>query len=284
MFKLKDLVAMYSSRVKQLGTSLNGRINSTHLKDRILAHFPDLQALKDGRDIILIFNEDIGPAMRKACELDAESNAIHLARAAQIVRRELFNNKSTFTGAYGNHCQELSVPNSLVELVSMILYGPNIKTQSSHSSKPQAVLTLAQLLKFNSFTRCKDVASHTIRHNEERETPLPQYLGVLIHSKTRKRELVDALFELALFELGLSISYERVMTISTILNNNLCLQYETEKVMCPPKLKINFSRMQHLIISIITLVPQLPRTPSMGLVYLYFSIPNMKLVKQSALL
>ncbi len=30
------------------------------------------------------------------------------------------------------------------------------------------------------------------------------------------------------------------MTISTILNNNLCLQYETEKVMCPPKLKINF--------------------------------------------
>ncbi len=68
VFKLKDLVAMYSSRVKQLGTSLNGRINSTHLKDRILAHFPDLQALKDGRDIILIFNEDIGPAMRKACE------------------------------------------------------------------------------------------------------------------------------------------------------------------------------------------------------------------------
>ncbi len=89
VFKLKDLVAMYSSRVKQLGTSLNGRINSTHLKDRILAHFPDLQALKDGRDIILIFNEDIGPAMRKACELDAEFNAIHLARAAQIVRREL---------------------------------------------------------------------------------------------------------------------------------------------------------------------------------------------------
>ncbi len=98
VFKLKYILAMYSFRVKQLGTSLNGRINSTHLKDRILAHFPYLQALKDGRDIILIFNEDIGPAMRKACELDAESNAIHLARAAQIVRRELFNNKSTFTG------------------------------------------------------------------------------------------------------------------------------------------------------------------------------------------
>lgn len=234
VFKLKDLVRMYITRVKQLGTSLNGRVNSTHLKDRILAHFPDLQAHKDGRDIFLVFNEDIGPAMRKACEHDADSNAIHLARAAQIVRRELFNNKSTFIGTYGNHCQELSVPNSLVALVSMILYGPNIKTQSNHLLKPQAVLTLAQLLKFNSFARCRDVTSHTVRHNEERETPLPQYLGVLIHSKTRKRELVDALFEL-----GLCISYERVMTISTILNNNLCLQFETDKVMCPPKLKEN---------------------------------------------
>ena len=32
VFKLKDLVRMYSTRVEQLGTSLNGRVNSTHLK------------------------------------------------------------------------------------------------------------------------------------------------------------------------------------------------------------------------------------------------------------
>ena len=64
--------------------------------------------------------------------------------------------------------------------------------------------------------------------------PLSQYLGVLIHSKTHKRELVNALFEL-----GLCISYEHVMTITTILNNNLGHQFDTENVMCPPKLRKN---------------------------------------------
>ena len=114
----------------------------------------------------------------------------------------------------------------------MTLYGPNIKTQSNYISTPQAVLTLSQLLKFNSFARCRDESSVTIRHKEERETPLPQYLGMLIHSKTRKRELVDALFEL-----GLCISYDRVLEISTVVSNNHCYQFEVEKAVCPPKLK-----------------------------------------------
>ena len=41
----------------------------------------------------------------------------------------------------------------------------------------------------------------------------------------------------ALFELGLCISYDRVMSISTILGNNLCHHFEMEKSVCPPKLK-----------------------------------------------
>ena len=95
-----------------------------------------------------------------------------------------------------------------------------------------AALTLSQLLMFNSFKRCRDGNSHTLRHQLERDTPLAQYVGVLIHSKTRKRELVDALFEL-----GLCISYDRLMSISTLLGNNLCHQFEMEKAVCPPKLK-----------------------------------------------
>ena len=217
IFKLADLSRMYSTRAEQLGICLQGRVNSTNLKDRILAYFPDLQAHKEERDIFLVFNKDVGPAIRKACEHDADTDAIHLARAANIVRREIFNKESSFPGTYDSQCQASSVPNSLVALVSMILYGPNIKTQSSYLSTPQAALTLSQLLKFNSFARCRGRdTSHTLRHKEERETPLPQYLGVLIHSKTRKRELVDALFEL-----GLCISYDRVLSISTILGNNL---------------------------------------------------------------
>ncbi len=137
------LVKMYSARVEQLGTCLRCRVNSTYLKNRILAHFPDLQAHKEVRNILLVFNEDVGPAMRKACEHDAD--AIHLARAANIVRREIFNQKSCFTGSFDSQCQPSSVPNSLMALVSMILYGPNIKTQSSYLSTPQDIVTVADV-------------------------------------------------------------------------------------------------------------------------------------------
>ena len=43
----------------------------------------------------------------------------------------------------------------------------------------------------------------------------------------------------ALFELGLCISYDRVLSISTILGNNLCRQFEIEKTVCPPMLRKN---------------------------------------------
>ena len=167
VFKLKNLVRMYSTKVEQLGTSLNGHVNSTHLKNRLLAHFPYLQAHKDGQDIFLVFNE---AAMRKACEHDADSNAIHLAWAAKIVCGEPFNNKSTFTGTYGNQ---------LVVHTKFIIGG--ITFYDLVWSKYQnPVKSLVE-------TSGRNDSSHTVRHNEERETPLPQYLGVLIHSKTRKR-------------------------------------------------------------------------------------------------
>ena len=69
-------------------------------------------------------------------------------------------------------------------------------------------------------------------HNQERETPLPIYLGVMIHTKTQKRELVGILHEL-----GLSILYDRVLGISTEAGNKICSHYERERVVCPPELK-----------------------------------------------
>lgn len=54
----------------------------------------------------------------------------------------------------------------------------------------------------------------------------------MIHTKTRKRALVDTLFDL-----GLSISYDRVLGISTELGNKILHHYEVEKAVCPPELK-----------------------------------------------
>ena len=95
--------------------------------------------------MVLIFNADIGSALSKACEHDSDNDAIHLARAANIVRRDMFKMKNQFSGSFGTKCQEESVPVSLLALVAMVINGPNIEAQSSSSAMPQPVLTISQL-------------------------------------------------------------------------------------------------------------------------------------------
>ena len=189
-----------------------------------------MEAHTQGREVILPFNGDVGAILRKACEHDADGDAVHLARAATLVRRDMFSKKMEFNGSFSTTCQEQSVPNSLVALVTMVLNGPNIKSRSSNVS--QAALSLSQLLLYNSVKRYKENDTDIVRHSQQREAPLPVYLGVMLHTKTRKRELVDALFNL-----GLCISYDRVLKISTELGNNICYYYQQKKVVCPPRLK-----------------------------------------------
>lgn len=71
-------------------------------------------------------------------------------------------------------------------------------------------------------------------HAKERETPLPMYVGILLRAETRKRGLVDKLCDL-----GLSVSYNRVLESSSELGNKLSAQFQAENVVCPLNLKRN---------------------------------------------
>ena len=139
--------------MKQLGTEVEGRIHSTKLKDRILGFFQDMETHKQGRDVVLICNADVGSALSKACKHDADSDAIHLAKAANIVRRDMFKMKNHFNGSFEKECQEESLPVSLIAVVAMVLNGPNILEQSSSSAMPQLILTISQLLMYISLAR-----------------------------------------------------------------------------------------------------------------------------------
>ena len=87
-------------------------------------------------------------ALAKACEIDSDSDAIILARAAKIVRNHMFEDaKSPFTGLTEG-CQKESVSPLLLALVNMILEGPTI-TDHDEGTTP-ATLSIAQLIKFNS--------------------------------------------------------------------------------------------------------------------------------------
>ena len=156
--------------------------------------------------------------MKDACIESYDDEAVHLAKAAKIVRRYMFNMQSSLRGSFDEDCQTKSIPQSLIALVAMITQGPSIK--SYNSAKRQSALTIAQLLQFNSSKRQQDDISGMTRHNKDMETPLPLYLGMAIHAKTRKRELIDTLFSL-----GLSVSYDRVLEVSTDLSNKACAQF-----------------------------------------------------------
>ena len=130
IFKLKNLAHLYTIRLKQLGVTTEKCIHTSRLKNRLLpvSVIPDLKACSQGRHVVLSFDEDISTAIKKAC--DHDSNAMHLARAAQVVRKEMFEKKFSFDGSFKQSSQQNAVPQSLLAPVNMILDDPNIKHQT----------------------------------------------------------------------------------------------------------------------------------------------------------
>ena len=70
--------------MEQLEIKLDMRPHTTRLKQRLLTEFTDMQTQKKGRDILLAFENDIGPVLAKACEIDSDSDAIILAHAERL--------------------------------------------------------------------------------------------------------------------------------------------------------------------------------------------------------
>ena len=120
---------------------------------------------------------------------------------------KMFKQNFKLNGSFTAECQQNVVPHSLLALVNVILEGPNIKHQTHlvTATSITASLSISQLLMFNSvkLPRGADTSS-TVHHKHERETPLPLYITMKIHSVTRSRNLIDPLFNL-----GMCVSYDR---------------------------------------------------------------------------
>ncbi|KAI4830181.1 hypothetical protein KUCAC02_001831 [Chaenocephalus aceratus] len=234
VFKLTDIAQLYKIRLDQLGLTVEKRIHTTRLKNRLLSALPHLRAHSQGRDTLLSFEKDIGPALMMACHHD--SDAIHLMRAAQVVCKEMFESGFSFDGSFKANCQQEAVPPSLLALVNMILDGANIKhqTQLVHTATTKPALTISQLMVlFNSVKHARNVDSpSSARHSRSQEIPLPLYLSLKIHAVTRSRRLVDTLFNL-----GLCVSYDRLLQLTSDIANGVCQSFRVEDVVCPPKLR-----------------------------------------------
>ena len=70
--KLADVGKMYKEKLKDLGADA-GQVNTTRLKDRILSTLPQISAHSQGRDILLVLDQDVGDAIKLANELDTDA-------------------------------------------------------------------------------------------------------------------------------------------------------------------------------------------------------------------
>ena len=229
IFKLSELHGLFEDRLSKLGVGKS--INKTRLKNQLLEQFHgECQEQHDGKNVLLVFNEGLKKILKESTSnRNLESEAISMAKLVKVIRQEIFNwNPFNFSGSFPPNCQALSVPTTLKTLVSMLLNGPNVQNQDV--SESQVCLTLSQLIHFN--VKSKRKPSETNRHFKHRETPLPLYVGLSIHTLTRSKKIINNLHRL-----GISVSYSRVIELENSLTNALCKQFEEEDVVCPAQLR-----------------------------------------------
>ena len=232
-FRLADIVKLYKERLHQLGEDAPERIHSTHLKNRILWHLPELKAYNKGRDVFLAFSEDVGSLLSTEYFEDSDEQNVMMVKLAKIIREDIFSKTNTFNGTFDHESQVNSVPQSLLTLINMILNGSNITEQTHTKSISQPVLSIAQLVTFNTVKQRRRTGDTSkIYHRKERQTPVPLYIGLKVHSLSRDHELIDSLYSL-----GISVSYNNVMDTITAMGNNVLDYYNEINVVCPPQLQ-----------------------------------------------
>ncbi len=226
-FKFSELYHLYETRLHSLG--VKKETNRTLFKENVLAYFPQAQEQSDGKNKILVFEQGMQHMLKQAMARDYEGDVLLLAKAAKIVRQEIVSHKGFhFDGKFPSGCQEGSVPSTLKTLVSMLLNGADLKDQDSKDS--QASMTVSQAIIFN-FKKGASSSTKS-RHPLGREPPLPLYIGMKIHTETRSKKLITQLHDL-----GLSVSYDRVLQLESQLATAVCKDFKDKGAVVPAQLR-----------------------------------------------
>ncbi|MEL7308718.1 MAG: hypothetical protein AAGK05_13165 [Pseudomonadota bacterium] len=215
MFKLADLHAIYENRLKEL--NIHKTVNRTRLKKQLSDYFDEATWQSYVRNIFLVFTSTMKNVMRDS--LSTERNTF--MKTARTIREDVLKNDSNskeFDGNFSKDCQSVSVPQSMISFVSLLLNGDECHDVQTS----QACLTICQLLLHNMKkgkvketsgpTKSESDESGHSRHSKLREPPLPIYVSLNIHAHTRSKTLIKMLHQL-----GIGISYNRVLEIEESL-------------------------------------------------------------------
>ena len=174
IFKLADLVPLYKQRPQQLGVE-SPYMNSTRLKEQLISRIPELEAHKTGRDVLIAFKKDVNSVLSNA---NKYNEAIHLAKAANIIRKEMLNHKTKFYNKFHKGFIEEFIPPTLHQFICNIKHGVDIKSHLNNGVF-KSDIAIAQLLQYNCYNKCTSGAA-THRHSKDREPPFAVYIGMTV--------------------------------------------------------------------------------------------------------
>ena len=208
---------MYENPLKDFGYDIE--VNKGAFKDSIKKQFDGfgLEEQSDGKNKVFVFPEGMQKLLKDAFKTrDYQSEALLFAKVAKICRSELFGEETAFfSGSFPEDCQQTLLPLTK-SLVSMILYGPNLKEEISGS---QPCNTISQLLLHNGKKQTR-VAKTSYRHSYQREPPVPLYVGLSLHTQTRSKKLVDSLEKLGLAYPMIEFFNSRIGWLKMFVNNS----------------------------------------------------------------
>ena len=164
--------------------------HSTRFKEKLLQRIPELREHKMGRDILTL-KDNCGTAIFEACDL--QDDGMCLERAARIIRKtilskqnekkQLNENDLISNETFSSDSEMNSVSAPVLSFVNMVVNGSNVVT--SDQKRNSIASTIAQLLQFNTVKQKNRTKSN--------ETPFPLYMGLMVHSRTRKKSIIEKL-------------------------------------------------------------------------------------------
>ena len=208
------------------------KYNRTRFKEQLLNEVPELfESVTSTRRVILAFDEDVGNELQAAYANErtyTEEEKEVLKRAAQILRRDSLKPPPPFTGSFQPGCEDAAIPQCLLQFFTHLLEGQSGKQSIINpcKSRHRAAISLCQLVQFNSLKY--SYISDSSRHCTDRETPLSLYIAMKLYQSTRSKKLVREFNEL-----GLCISYDRLISILNTIETTALETYANEDIVFP---------------------------------------------------
>jgi hypothetical protein len=99
VFKLSDLITLYSSHLQKQQVSFINKVNFLRLKDRLMENYPGMTSVNHGREVLKTFNEPTEEALQQLHDT-SDAEAIHITHAVKAIRYEILASKFEFDGSF----------------------------------------------------------------------------------------------------------------------------------------------------------------------------------------